>query len=104
MVNDQTSQTLPEYKWTMVVDLDRCTGCSACVVACHAENNVPIVNEDQAWRGRGMHWIRIERYWEGDYPATTGRASCRSCASSADRRPASRSVRCMPPCTASARA
>jgi Fe-S-cluster-containing dehydrogenase component len=58
------SVTLPDHKWTMLVDLDRCTGCGACVVACHAENNVPIVNEDQTWRGRAMHWIRIERYWD----------------------------------------
>ena len=82
MVNDQTSQTLPEYKWTMVVDLDRCTGCSACVIACHAENNVPIVNEDQVWRGRGMHWIHLQRYWEGDYPAKQARfipTLCQQC-------------------------
>jgi molybdopterin-containing oxidoreductase family iron-sulfur binding subunit len=47
----------------MVVDMDRCTGCSACVVACHAENNVPIVSMDQIRHRRAMHWIRIERYW-----------------------------------------
>jgi Fe-S-cluster-containing dehydrogenase component len=58
----------PDRKWTMVVDLDKCTGCGACVVACHAENNVPIVSEREVARGRGQHWIRIERYWEGDYP------------------------------------
>jgi molybdopterin-containing oxidoreductase family iron-sulfur binding subunit len=58
----------PNRKWTMVVDLDKCTGCNACVVACHAENNVPIVNEDQVIRGRAMHWMRIERYWEGEWP------------------------------------
>lgn len=57
-----------ERKWTMVVDLDRCTGCAACVVACHAENNVPIVTDREVTRGRGQHWIRIERYWEGEYP------------------------------------
>jgi Fe-S-cluster-containing dehydrogenase component len=59
---------LAEHKWTMVVDLDKCTGCGACVIACHAENNVPIVTEDEVIRGRGQHWIRIERYWEGTYP------------------------------------
>lgn len=58
------AQELAQHKWTMVVDLDSCTGCNACVVACHAENNVPIVDEEQVWRGRGMHWIRIERYWQ----------------------------------------
>ncbi|MGA9531747.1 MAG: 4Fe-4S dicluster domain-containing protein [Anaerolineales bacterium] len=59
---------LTEHNWTMIIDLDRCTGCSACVVACHAENNVPIVTEREVNRGRGQHWIRIERYWEGTYP------------------------------------
>jgi len=60
--------TFPIRKWTMVVDLDKCTGCGACVVACHAENNVPIVSEREVARDRGQHWIRIERYWEGEYP------------------------------------
>ncbi len=55
-----------EHRWTMVVDLDRCTGCSACVIACHAENNVPVHTENEVVHGRAMHWIRIERYWAGD--------------------------------------
>lgn len=55
-------------KWTMIVDADKCTGCQACVVACHAENNVPIQSEDEVINGRANHWIRIERYWEGEYP------------------------------------
>jgi Fe-S-cluster-containing dehydrogenase component len=57
-----------ERKWTMVIDTDKCTGCAACVVACHAENNVPIVSEQEVVRDRGQHWIRIERYWVGEYP------------------------------------
>lgn len=58
----------PIRKWTMVIDLDKCTGCAACVVACHAENNVPIQTEQEVTRGRGQHWIHIERYWEGAFP------------------------------------
>lgn len=57
-----------KHKWTMVIDLDKCNGCGACVVACHAENNVPIATEDQVIADRSQHWIRIERYWEGEYP------------------------------------
>jgi len=59
---------LPERNWAMVIDLDKCTSCGACVVACHAENNVPIVSEAEVLRGRGQHWIRIERYWSQEYP------------------------------------
>lgn len=55
-------------KWGLVVDLDLCTGCQACVTACAMENNIPWVGEADAAYGRAMHWIRIERFWEGEYP------------------------------------
>ncbi len=57
-----------DYHWTMTIDLDRCTGCEACVVACQAENNLPIVGEKQFSMRREMKWLRVERYWEGEYP------------------------------------
>ena len=65
---ETTTGNLMEHRWGMSIDLDRCTGCEACVVACHAENNLPVSNPDQAAKGRTAHWIRIDRYYEGEFP------------------------------------
>jgi molybdopterin-containing oxidoreductase family iron-sulfur binding subunit len=66
MMNETEKTQKPQ--WAMVIDLDRCTGCEACVVACRIENNIAVVGPQESARNRSINWIRIERYIEGEFP------------------------------------
>jgi len=57
-----------DYRWAMVVDLDRCIGCGACIAACYAENNLAVVGEQRVREGREMSWLDVQRYEDGEHP------------------------------------
>jgi len=69
----------PDYRWAMAIDMDKCTGCSACVAACYIENNVPVVGREEHLKGREMSWLAIQPYYNEDESVEIMPVMCQHC-------------------------